>query len=816
MPGLPSVPRVDLDFVGRDTFEQGEDVPHPTPSPIAGTRRVEACHAGNHRPGTCRLAALIPLAAAVLAALLLAPAVAHAQRRAPGAGAGDGGQPVQLPYVMRDTVGVSWDIQMDASCGDGGNDLYDGGGRLDVNGMVYQSPTPQARFDAANNELTFTPATLGGLTLTRRVAVNAAGGWCRWTEVLENAGNAPVRTTVHVHWDLGSTNMQNRSIEDDKGKGLLLGQAIFDGQRGLAMLCAGRGAKVSSRYQMQQGSDQIEQYYDVEVPAKKSIALAHFQAMRPGIDAAAAFITQTKEKELLDGMPKEIRRILVNFKRSEGLMVGDVELPRAEMLDTVELKTGDQYRGQLKDPTFKLDTFHGPVELPVDRVIGMVTVGTVRPRQVFVTTDGELVGGKLIGSAPAAGTGPTNAGGDGAGNGGDGSATPAASSPTGGGLRFELSSGQVVVLPLTAIAKVGCRKRPGEPEEWRFDKPMAYLRDGQRIAVDAPAGPLLASTLFGPVELKPEWVSSLVFQGEEQAIHQIRLKDGSRFNALFDGGALPMKLRGASVPSSAGVAALVGGQIVSPGNAADPVAFPLAALTRVQLAPTVGAGEEAPVDLSESPTMTLANGDLLVGQVSGVLEVETGFDVLRLNGPEVRAIRRADPPEGQRSAPAEVTVTMWDGATMSGRLKGDAVAFAPASGGPRPIPVLLLARYAHPNPVPPPAMVEKIRGVVSELGSPDFKTRERAAGQLRAIGQGVAGVLKAARDQQPAEAQKIIDTILKSVAQEKAEEAKKAAQAAGGAGAGGNAGGGMANQPGFQPGFQMQQAVEFHGGMIDR
>src|SRR4051812_10943555 len=68
--------------------------------------------------------------------------------------AADSLQPVQLPYVLRDSIGSNWDVQYDGSIGDGGNDLYDGGGRLMINNMgQYQSPNQQAMLDAARGEL---------------------------------------------------------------------------------------------------------------------------------------------------------------------------------------------------------------------------------------------------------------------------------------------------------------------------------------------------------------------------------------------------------------------------------------------------------------------------------------------------------------------------------------------------------------------------------------------------------------------------------------------------------------------------------------
>src|SRR5258705_9242760 len=78
-------------------------------------------------------------------------------------------QSVQLPYVFHDDMGSNWDVQYDGSIGDGGNDLYDGGGRLFINNSAqYQSPNQQATFDAAHNELTFPPAAMGGVNVSRR------------------------------------------------------------------------------------------------------------------------------------------------------------------------------------------------------------------------------------------------------------------------------------------------------------------------------------------------------------------------------------------------------------------------------------------------------------------------------------------------------------------------------------------------------------------------------------------------------------------------------------------------------------------------
>lgn len=649
-----------------------------------------------------------------------------AGRRAPVAAAG---QMVPLPHVMRDAMGNTWDVQHDGAIGDGGNDLYDGGGHLSVGGATYQSAQPQAQFDPAANELVLAPMPMSGLTVHRRVAVNAAQSWCRWTEVLENPTGAAVRANLRVNFDMGGGVQQFQPVRDER-KGTDLGMALSDGRRAFVMMSAGPGSKVVGTWQTQQGTDQVNLTFDVDVPARRTVALVHFQAVRPTTNDVVAFMQQAKDKELLDGIPKDLRRAIANFRVAAGLTLAGLELPRAELLDTVELRTGDRYRGTLADAAFKLDTFHGPVELPADRVLGMVTAGTYRPAQLFVTRDGEVVGGTLGRGADA--------------------------------IRLQLSSGQWVNLPLSDVTKIGCRKRPGEPEEFKLDKPMAFLQDGQRLIVDAPAADVPVTTVCGTVSLKPEWVASITLRGEEHAVHQVRLRDGSRFSGVVGGDSIDLRLAGATVAAGGG----------SSGSAErrGAVRFPLASIVRLQLVAT----PEDAGDADDVPALTLANGDLLVGTAAGTLELDTGFDVLRLAGDEVRGLRPAEVPDGRRGNPGEVTVTMWDGANISGRLKGDGVEFAPRSGRPVRVPVGLVARYAHPTPTPPPELLERIKATVRDLSNDDWKTRDRAAEQLRSLGQSAVAVLRPMRDGQPPEAQKMIDTILKALEGEKAAASKGA------------------------------------------
>jgi len=78
------------------------------------------------------------------------------------------------------------------------------------------------------------------------------------------------------------------------------------------------------------------------------------------------------------------------------------------------------------------------------------------------------------------------------------------------------------------------------------------------------------------------------------------------------------------------------------------------------------------------------------------------------------------------------------------------------------VPVALVREYAQPQPRPPAQAVQRIKAVVAELNADDWKSRDRAAAQLAALGPAAAGVLRGMRDGQPPEVRQRIDQILAS------------------------------------------------------
>ncbi len=210
----------------------------------------------------------------------------------------------------------------------------------------------------------------------------------------------------------------------------------------------GKSAKTVPTINYQPGNNQVMASLSPTIPAGKEIALMHFHMTTGSVEAGQKFIANMKESKVMASIPAAIRRLIINFRGGENF-VGDYEILRGDMLDVVELRSGDQLKGSLKEKTFKLQAFYGLIELPVDRVIGLINAGEFRPRQLIVTRNGEIFGGRLDRDK----------------------------------ISLELSSGQVTEIPLMQIARAGYRKQANEPEEWTFDKPVIVMRTGDRICV---------------------------------------------------------------------------------------------------------------------------------------------------------------------------------------------------------------------------------------------------------------------------------------------------------------------------------------------
>lgn len=628
---------------------------------------------------------------------------------------------VNLPYVAADSSGGQWRVYPGGWLQQSGNmPLYSQGAMLTVNGAQPNMNVNVARMDAETGEILFENMNAGGVSVTRRVLVDREVGFVRYVDVFKNTAGQDQTINVQLNSNFNYGLQGGQSVPDPRRKGqdvAWVGQTHANGMAVIEVY-AGKGSKLDPNINGQVNNNVTTCTFQLPVKAGKEVAVLHLHGTAPGLEAGVQAVNNIKEKDLLKSIPREVRKLLANVATTQSFMP-EVEVLRGDLLDVVELKTGDQFKGTLKEQAFALDTFFGPVQVPADKVVGLMNSGKFRPRQLVVTADGQIIGGTLKKQT----------------------------------VDLQLTSGQVTQIPLAQVGRVGYRKRDGEPEEWTFDKPMVLLRGGERVGVKMPSSPLDIVTRYGRVSLKPESVAAVVLQSEEHAVHEVHLTDGSRFTGLLAAEQLDMVLE---TPAA--------------GGGEQAVKFPTSVVARLQLAGKVNESDETP------PTLELTNEDQLVGTVDGTLELATAFDTIKVNAAEVRTLVH-DP-----GSAADVTVTLWDGTSLSGQVQSQQLQVALLSGSRMQVPVATVVRYEQPQPQPSQQMVDKIREVIAGLNADDWKKRDRAQAQLVAMGPAAAGVLKKLRDQQPPEAQQRIDAILKELEKPKGEGKTAGAAPAGAAG----------------------------------
>jgi hypothetical protein len=290
---------------------------------------------------------------------------------------------------------------------------------------------------------------------------------------------------------------------------------------------------------------------------------------------------------------------------------------------------------------------------------------------------------------------------------------------------------------------MGYRKRAGEPEEWTFDKPLVLMRSGDRMGVQLPAYDIDVATRYGALKLKPAAISAVAFANEEHGIHQVFLSDGSKFAGLVTADRFEMKL--------------------STGGKDTPVTFPTSAISRLQLGARVEEADE------NAPTLTLSNEDQLVGVLTGKLKLETAFDTLNVDAPQIKSLKHT------KGSVQDVQVTLWDETTVSGQLTETEVTCNLRCGVTMKVPVALIEEYQQPSPQPSDAVIKKVKALIADLNADDWKARDRAETSLVGLGPMIVGTLKELRGGQNPEAQQRIDSVLKQLAAKAGDPASKPA-----------------------------------------
>jgi hypothetical protein len=331
-----------------------------------------------------------------------------------------------LPYSVNDGTGNQWMIYPGGWLQIQGNQsLYSQGGMLLINGNQLAARNNQARLDDKTGELVMENLQATGYSVTRRILLVKDEGYARFIDVIKNTQAQDQTLNVGVQSNMNFGTEQSQTIPDPRKKDQIIAWTAGNGNgKAVFEMYAGKGAKLVPAINAQPNNNAVQGTMQVTIPAGKEIALIHMHGVTDTPESASRFVQGFKESKMLATLPPEIRKIVVNFNASQGY-IGDRELLRGELFDVVEIRGGDQMRGTLKEKSYTLNTFYGNVNLPADRVLGIINVGEFRPRQLLVMLDGEIFGGKLAKET----------------------------------LELEMTSGQTTQIPLSQVTRVGYRKR---------------------------------------------------------------------------------------------------------------------------------------------------------------------------------------------------------------------------------------------------------------------------------------------------------------------------------------------------------------------
>ncbi len=409
-------------------------------------------------------------------------------------------------YILTDGGGYRWDFQYYGNVYSGTNYAYSGGMYCQINGSNFQAPGNTGWTNKAGDEIEMGPLSRNGLTVHRRVKVYKDMPMARWLEIFENPTSAPITVQIAMYTCTNYTIQQTVTSS---------GSAAF-GEKDIGFRVRTQGnnspptmhivtskrAKIRPTVSIQ--SNQIYVRYSLTVPAKKTVILCHFESQNRDAAAHDKMMKKFPTYKLLKDLPGSVRGMIVNMSAGGG--IGGVDLDRSEMSDGIILKNGDPIFGVIKNPSFKINTLLGELDLPSDRIVGMAggRGKTVR----FVLLDGQVVSGQLLDPM----------------------------------VRLDLDGGGLLQIPVAKIAQWSYRVTGSKPNEEKFGGAYIVLRTGDRLRFDPKALEIKLLTRHGLVALEAEQLYELTMDNPGNAVHRAVFLNGSRLGGLLEPETLKLNL----------------------------------------------------------------------------------------------------------------------------------------------------------------------------------------------------------------------------------------------------------------------------------
>lgn len=491
---------------------------------------------------------------------------------------------VSLPWSVKDGSGMNWDIQPTGVVQTGGG-AYAGFMNLLVNSNQF-SFGGVCKIDADNREIEIGPWNWNNVTISRRIYVDPKEGYCRWIDIFENSSDQDQSLQIQYNNNL------SQPIKDAQGP---TGKP-FDPKKDYACLTVpnndqpltvhffgSRGIKSIPQADFPKSKNNSNYKYTLNLPAGKAAALCFFESQHTSLDKAKAFIKNFDPQLELAKAPEALRKIVVNIGAPRSALEG-IDMPRHNQFDLLVTDKDKELTGTIQGDRFVMETIFGKLDLPAQKVIGMIAAPDEQPFVQVVLVDGQIIAGRM----------------------------------TNGPLIFKLSAGGEMTLTPQTLKSVSYRISAAKPQDVMTLNSFVVLPTGQRFLFGADQAVWDFNSPYGNFRLTPAQLATVHFTTPEGGLHRAVFRNGSVISGLLAADKLSLKLDlGIALEST-------------PGR-----------LGRIEFSAD-------PVDPRGLTQATLVNDDVLVGKlVDETLEVVTAGGTIPLKQGDISTVEFLEDSMGQ-------------------------------------------------------------------------------------------------------------------------------------------------------------------------
>lgn len=297
-------------------------------------------------------------------------------------------------------------------------------------------------------------------------------------------------------------------------------------------------------------------------------------------------------------------------------------------------------------------------------------------------------------------------------------------------VKLTLATGGTLSVSSASIRQFSYRITKDKPAVFGASQPVVLLRSGDRLIwTECPTKLQLTGT-WGTIDLPARSLQRLEQTDANGPGHRVRFPNGTVLAGTLEPDKLTLKLK--VIPK---------------------LEFALKDIRLIALL------TKASTPLEPAATVLLRDGNRVIGQLENeTLALPTEFGQVEVHTGDLKTLTFDEKRAGY------VTITAWDGTTLSGKLAAPKMTCRIGPNGPRvSLLTTRIASITQSSPLLKPADRKKVEKLIAQLAAESHVDREKATQELLKMGKGVVTMLKKHANNPDAEVRGRIERILKEL-----------------------------------------------------